>query len=143
MSLISESPLHGFTIYLLGYTHSLSADERATLSFSRDGSSPPPPPSSSPRTHTHHKYAAVLKLTHNHGTEPDADFSYASGNADPGRGFGHIAITVDDVEAAYARFEARDVPLKKRPNKESMKGLALILDPSGYWVVVVSNRFRG
>ena len=34
----------------------------------------------------------VLELTHNHGTESDPNFKgYASGNADPGRGFGHIA----------------------------------------------------
>jgi lactoylglutathione lyase len=85
----------------------------------------------------------VLELTHNHGTETDKSFSYASGNADPGYGFGHIAITVDDVEAACPRLEERSVPFKKRPNEGSMKGLAFILDPDGYWVEVVSNRFRG
>jgi lactoylglutathione lyase len=90
-----------------------------------------------------HTCAGVLELTHNHGTETDESFSYASGNADPGRGFGHIAITVDDVDAACARFEERGVPFKKRPNEGSMKGLAFILDPDGYWVEVVSNRFRG
>jgi lactoylglutathione lyase len=64
----------------------------------------------------------VLELTHNHGTETDADFAgYASGNSDPGRGFGHIAITVDDVEAACERFEKLGVQFKKRPNEGSMK----------------------
>jgi lactoylglutathione lyase len=34
---------------------------------------------------------ACLELTHNHGTESDPNFAgYCNGNADPGRGFGHI-----------------------------------------------------
>jgi lactoylglutathione lyase len=34
---------------------------------------------------------ACLELTHNHGTESDPEFKgYCNGNADPGRGFGHI-----------------------------------------------------
>jgi lactoylglutathione lyase len=44
----------------------------------------------------------VLELTHNHGTENDAEFAYHNGNTDP-RGFGHICISVPDVrEAARA-----------------------------------------
>jgi lactoylglutathione lyase len=85
----------------------------------------------------------ILELTHNHGTENDPEFAgYASGNSEPGRGFGHIAITVDDVEAACERFEKLGVLFKKRPNEGSMKGLAFILDPDGYWVEVVANRHR-
>lgn len=40
----------------------------------------------------HSGFVGVLELTHNHGTETDPEFKgYASGNSDPGRGFGHIA----------------------------------------------------
>ncbi len=80
---------------------------------------------------------AVLELTHNHGTETDASFAgYASGNTEPGRGFGHIAITVSDIEAACARFESLGVTFKKRLTDGKMKSIAFILDPDGYWVEV-------
>jgi hypothetical protein len=37
----------------------------------------------------------VLELTWNHGTEKDESFAgYASGNEDPGKGFGHICLWV-------------------------------------------------
>jgi lactoylglutathione lyase len=61
---------------------------------------------------------------------------YHSGNSEP-RGFGHIAITVADVEAACARFEKLGVPFKKRLTDGKMRQIAFILDPDGYWIEVV------
>jgi lactoylglutathione lyase len=81
-------------------------------------------------------YSGILELTHNHGTETLETTPYHSGNSDP-KGFGHIAITVDDVEAACARFERLGVPFKKRLTDGKMKHIAFILDPDGYWIEVV------
>ena len=78
----------------------------------------------------------ILELTHNHGTETLEATPYHSGNSDP-KGFGHIAITVDDVTAACARFERLGVPFKKRLTDGKMKEIAFILDPDGYWIEVV------
>ncbi len=46
----------------------------------------------------------VLELTHNHGTETQDGAVYHDGNSDP-RGFGHICVSVPDIEVACQRFE--------------------------------------
>ena len=83
--------------------------------------------------------SGILELTHNHGTETLETTPYRSGNEEP-KGFGHIAITVPDVEAACARFERLGVTFKKRLKDGKMNFLAFILDPDGYWIEVVRLR---
>lgn len=80
---------------------------------------------------------ALVELTHNWGTESEADFQYHDGNADP-RGFGHIGVSVPDVYAACERFEKLGIDFVKRPDDGSMKGLAFIRDPDGYWIEILS-----
>ncbi|KAF5350360.1 hypothetical protein D9757_013716 [Collybiopsis confluens] len=116
-----------FTLYFLAFDHgqnyqAMSPEERNKERFTREG---------------------VLELTHNHGTESDPSFAgYASGNSDPGRGFGHIAITVDNVEESCARFESLGVKFKKRPQDGRMRDIAFILDPDGYWIEIVPNKLK-
>lgn len=80
-----------------------------------------------------------------YGTENDADFKYANGNEEPGRGeytpssprpsqltanlagFGHIAISVDDVEAECKRLDGLGVQFKKRPEEGRMKHIAFVV----------------
>jgi lactoylglutathione lyase len=51
----------------------------------------------------------VVELCHNWGTESDANFTgYHNGNKAP-QGFGHIAITCDDVEKTCAYLEEKQV----------------------------------
>lgn len=78
----------------------------------------------------------VLELTHNHGTEAREGPVYHDGNTDP-RGFGHICVSVPDLRAACARFEALGVPFQKRLSDGRMRDIAFIKDPDGYWVEVI------
>jgi lactoylglutathione lyase len=76
-------------------------------------------------------HQGLLELCWNWGTEVDPSLKgYVSGNEEP-KGFGHIAISVDDVDAACARFEEMKVNFKKKPSEGSMKQIAFILDPDG------------
>ena len=111
-----------FSLYFMGYERTVDIPtdpvERARWVFTRP---------------------ALLELTHNWGTENDSAFSYHNGNTDP-RGFGHIGISVPDVDAACASFDAKGIEFVKRPQDGSMKGLAFIKDPDGYWIEILSGK---
>lgn len=114
-----------FSLYFLGFADSLEGQR---------------PEERGDRVEWVFRQSALLELTHNWGTESDADFpGYHHGNDEP-RGFGHIGITVPDVHEICERFESLDVPFVKRPDDGSMKGLAFIQDPDGYWIEVLSPR---
>ena len=113
-----------FTLYFMGYP---------------DASDGPVPEGRAERAGWVFGRKALIELTHNWGTEADDDFpGYHNGNEDP-RGFGHIGISVPDVYAACERFEQLGVEFVKRPDDGSMKGLAFIRDPDGYWIEVLSS----
>ena len=113
-----------FSLYFLGYPSN------------HEGEALPSEPAE--RSRFTFRQSALLELTHNWGTEDDETFEgYHDGNADP-RGFGHIGITVPDVDAACQRFEELGVEFVKRPNDGSMKGLAFIKDPDGYWIEILN-----
>lgn len=130
----------GFTLYFLAYPISYEI------------------PSSSTWNYTAHR-EGLLELTWNHGTENDASFAYHSGNAAP-QGFGHICkfrvvlvsidvleissrlltgVSVDDLDAACARLESKNVSWKKRLTDGRMKDIAFVLDPDGYWIEIIQN----
>ncbi|KAG9241260.1 Glyoxalase/Bleomycin resistance protein/Dihydroxybiphenyl dioxygenase [Calycina marina] len=80
----------------------------------------------------------LLELTWNYGTEKDADFKYHNGNDEP-QGFGHLCISVDDLDAACQRFEDLKIKWKKRLTDGRMRHVAFILDPDNYWIEVIQN----
>lgn len=116
MSLLrtSESPSSGFNLYFLGYVPGANNDVNTK------------------------PLEGVLELTWNYGTEKDEGFRYHDGNSEP-QGFGHLAISVDDLDAACQRLEEKGVSWKKRLTDGRMKNVAFVLDPDGYWIEVVQN----
>jgi len=109
----SEAPQAKFNLYFLGYGVSAAGGSTSSLE-------------------------GLLELTWNYGTEKDPDFKYHDGNAEP-QGFGHICISVDDIQAACDRFEQKGVNWKKRLTDGRMKNIAFVLDPDGYWIEVIQN----
>eukprot|EP00568_Trieres_chinensis_P014872 CAMPEP_0183325782 /NCGR_PEP_ID=MMETSP0160_2-20130417/80450_1 /TAXON_ID=2839 ORGANISM="Odontella Sinensis, Strain Grunow 1884" /NCGR_SAMPLE_ID=MMETSP0160_2 /ASSEMBLY_ACC=CAM_ASM_000250 /LENGTH=311 /DNA_ID=CAMNT_0025493635 /DNA_START=195 /DNA_END=1130 /DNA_ORIENTATION=+ len=86
----------------------------------------------------------TLKLRHKHGTEKEGgEFGgYHPGNKERD-GFGHIAVSCDDVYASCERLEKSGVTFKKKPDEGRMKGLAFAYDPDGYWVEIVRRGTKG
>ncbi|CAF0989372.1 unnamed protein product [Didymodactylos carnosus] len=86
----------------------------------------------------------VLELCHNWGTElAEQNFQgYKSGNEPEHKGFGHICVFVDDLKKACDRFTQLNVQFKKRPEDGSMKYIAFILDPDGYWIEIIAKGGR-
>lgn len=80
--------------------------------------------------------SAVLELTHNWGTEDLEATPYHNGNTEP-RGFGHICVSVPDIQKACKRFEDLNVPFQKKLGEGGMKNIAFIKDPDGYWIEIV------
>ncbi|KAK4051386.1 Lactoylglutathione lyase [Microbotryomycetes sp. JL201] len=104
MELIHEMDGGSFVNYFMAFPlegqESLSKEEKAQKMFERSG---------------------ILELCWNKGTEDDKDFSYCSGNDDASKGFGHIALSVDDVEEACKRYDSLGVKFKKRPEEGRMR----------------------
>ena len=97
----------------------------------------PLPADAAERSRFTFQQSALLELTHNWGTEDDAAFEgYHDGNTEPAASA--TLITVPDVDAACQRFEQLGVEFVKRPNDGSMKGLAFIKDPDGYWIEILN-----
>ncbi|XP_037068161.1 lactoylglutathione lyase-like [Pollicipes pollicipes] len=83
---------------------------------------------------------AVVELAHAWGTESDPQFAgYHSGNSEPAKGFGHIALEVPDVDAACARLEQLGVVFAKKPNEGLVKAVAFVKDPDGYWIEILNS----
>jgi lactoylglutathione lyase len=106
------------------------------LGFHSGGSIPEDPQD---RVEWMFKQPATLELTHNHGSEDDDSFEAHSGNTEP-KGYGHIGLSVPDVYAACERFEKLGVEFVKKPDGGSMKGLAFIKDPDGYWIEILNAK---
>ncbi|KAM0789240.1 hypothetical protein ACM66B_000083 [Microbotryomycetes sp. NB124-2] len=122
MELVHEMDGGSFVNYFLAFPkegqENMSKEEKAKAVLGREG---------------------VLELCWNKGTENDENFKYHNGNDEP-QGFGHIAFSVDDVEAACKRYTDLGVKFKKRPEEGRMRHIAFIYDPDMYWIELVPNK---
>jgi lactoylglutathione lyase len=48
-------------------------------------------------------------------------------------------MSVDDLDAACARFDELKVSWKKRLTDGRMKNVAFVFDPDGYWIEIIQN----
>jgi lactoylglutathione lyase len=106
----------GFNLYFLAYTNNQALTSDSQIPHSE----------------------GLLELTWNYGTEKEADFKYHNGNDQP-QGFGHLCISVDNIEQACQRLDDLQCNWKKRLTDGRMKNVAFVLDPDGYWIEVVEN----
>lgn len=102
MTFLRENAGSDFTLYFLAYGDKPSSDK------SVNGVNPVA------------DREGILELTWNHGTEKESGKVYHDGNSEP-QGFGHICISVDDLDAACKRFEEKGVEWKKRLTDGRMK----------------------
>jgi lactoylglutathione lyase len=104
---VSENKDAQFNLYFLGY-------------------GAPAPESSANGVNPVADREGLLELTWNYGTEKEEGQVYHNGNTEP-QGFGHICVSVDNLEEACKRFEEKGVQWKKRLTDGRMKNVAFVL----------------
>lgn len=107
--------------------------------LAHSGNSAQPPEDTRERTAWTFSQQGVLELTHNWGTENDESVQFHNGNDEP-QGFGHICISVPDLDTAIKWFDKNAVEYIKRPEQGKLKDIAFIKDPDGYWIEVIEPR---
>lgn len=113
MKLINHFQLNGFTLYMMGY----ETVDKVNWS-ARPG---------------------ILELCHNHGVESDPDYKLNNGNGETHRGFGHICISVDNIEECEKKLLADGVQFKKKLSDGRQHNIAFALDPNGYWIELIEH----
>ncbi len=75
---------------------------------------------------------ARLELTYNHGREEPYDL---------GTGYGHIALTVDDLDGVLARLEADGIRPERPPYtvREGGSRLCFVRDPDDYRIELIET----
>ena len=136
-----ESKEAGFNLYFLGYLGDYKMPKEEDLA---NGVNPLA------------GKEGLLELTWNYGTEKEEGQVYHSGNEEP-QGFGHICLSVDDLDEACKFMDSKGVNWKKRLTDGRMKNVAFVLDPdgesaaafqavananfvAGYWVEIIQNQ---
>ena len=74
-----------------------------------------------------------LELTYNHGREEPYEI---------GSGYGHIALTVGDLDATLGRLAEQDIEPERPPYRvrEGGSRLCFVRDPDGYRIEMIEKR---
>lgn len=81
----------------------------------------------------------ILELCHNHGVEKDPEYKLNNGNGKTFRGFGHICVSVDNIQQAEKELLAQGVKFQKKLSEGRQNYIAFILDPNGYWIELIEH----
>jgi lactoylglutathione lyase len=75
-----------------------------------------------------------LELTYNFGVQ----------EYEPGTGYGHIAVTVDDIDDALERLAAQGIEPEREPYRvrEGGSRLCFVADPDGYRIELIERSGR-
>ncbi len=91
----------------------------------------------------------TLVYLRNAESEFELELTVNKDRTDPyemGDGYGHLAVTVDDLEAEHARFEAEGLAPRKlvefAPGGQVMARFFFVTDPDGYQIEVLERGGR-
>jgi lactoylglutathione lyase len=78
------------------------------------------------------------------GPEPRLELTHNFGRTDPyeiGTGYGHIAITTDDMDGALARLKEQGIEPERPPYtiREGGSRLCFVRDPDGYRIEILER----
>ena len=81
------------------------------------------------------------------GEEPRLELTFNFGRDEPyelGNGYGHIAITTDDLDGTLSRLAAQRIEPERPPYtiREGGNRLCFVRDPDGYRVEILERRGR-
>lgn len=82
-------------------------------------------------------------------TEFEVELTVNKGRTEPydlGDGYGHLAVSVPDLDAEHARFEAEGLAPRKlvefKPDGKFVARFFFVADPDGYQIEVLERRGR-
>lgn len=136
-----ENPDNKFDLYFLAYDSpkAASAGKHWSDREGKGDSLQPPMNYFHTRIRLTQCFPGIVELTHNYGTESDPSFKVANGNSDPGKGFGHLCVSVDNIQAACERLEDAGYKFQKKLTDGRMRSIAFALDPDNYWVEIIGQ----
>ncbi|KAI5966507.1 GLO1 [Candida pseudojiufengensis] len=112
MKLIATIPFDSFTLYMLNY----ETEENKHLNWAeREG---------------------VLELCYNHGGMEEIN----NGNGEKDKGFGHVCISVDNIEIVQEEFLKNGIRFQKKLSDGRQHNIAFALsDYENYWIEIIEN----